>query len=144
MDKIDAVFHHVNHLTHAIHRRIHTVVSHNGGKETSYLIIIFPQHILVVKPNGFLVVELRTRLRTFGDVKRLHQLVKREDFLLRSGIPAEQCEEVDHSLWEITAFAKALTDLSGLRICPLQGEYWEAQTVTIALRQLAFTLGFEQ
>ena len=98
----------------------------------------------MVEPDALLEVELGTSLGTAGDIESLHQLIKREDFLLRTRVPAEERQEVDYSLWEVATLTITRRNLTGLRVMPLQWEYRETETVTIALAQLTLTLWLEK
>ena len=134
----------MHHLRDALHRFINAVVGYDGCEEIGNLLVALAEHILMVEPDTFLIVELRAALRALGDVEDLHQFVEREDLLLGAGVPAQQREEVDDGLGEVAALAIAARHLTRLGVVPLQGEHGEAEAVAVALRQLALALGLEQ
>ena len=70
----------------------------------------------MVEPDALLEVELGTGLGTAGDIESLHQLIEREDFLLRTRVPAEERQEVDYSLWEVATLTITRRNLTGLRM----------------------------
>ena len=132
------------HLLYSIQSLLYTIVGYNWCKEVGNLIITLLENVLVVEPDTLLEVELGTSLRAAGDIECLHQLVEREDFLLCTWVPAEERQEVDHSLWEVATLTITGRNLTRLRVVPLQWEYRETKAVAITLRELTLTLWLEE
>ena len=117
---------------------------HLRQPELCNLLIGLLQDILVVEPDAFLIGELGTSLRTLRDVEQGHQLVEREEFLLSTGIPSQQSQEIDDCLGEVTVLTVAAADVTRLGVVPLQREHREAQSVAIALREFSLAVGLKQ
>jgi len=98
----------------------------------------------MIEPDALLIVELSASLRAARDVECLDELRHGEDLLFGAWIPAQQSEEIDHSLREVAALAIARADLRGLRVVPLEWEDREAEAVAIALAQFALAFRFEE
>ncbi len=98
----------------------------------------------MIKPCSFLVIELCTRLgamlkREFVDEGlHIHQL------RIVTGVPAEECQEVDDSLGEVSLFPVTRRSLARFGIVPLEGEHRETELVTVTLRELTVADRFEQ
>ena len=134
----------MDHLRDALHGLVYAVVGHDRREELGDLLIALAQDILMVEPDALLVIELGTRLGATAYIESLHQLVEGEKLLLGAGIPAQQSQEIDDGLGEITTLAETGRNLPRLGVCPLQGEYRETQAVAITLAKLSLSLGLEQ
>ena len=75
-----------------------------------------------------------------------NKFVHRHNLLFFARVPAEQCKEIHHSLWQIAALAIAHRHCSCLRVVPLKREHREAELVAVALAELTLsgTIGFQE
>jgi hypothetical protein len=112
---------------------INAMAGNDGGEEACHLLIALVEHVFMVEPYTFLVVEPRTRLGALVQVEQPHQLVEREHFLVGAGVPSKQGEEIDDGLWEIAILTISCGHLPCLGVCPLQREHRESQPVAITL-----------
>ena len=134
----------MHHLPYALHRLVNAVAGHDGREEACYLVVALAEHVFMVEPYGFLVVELRTGLAALLDVELADQLVERKQLLLRARIPAKQREEVDYRLGEIALLAEAVAYFAGLGVVPFQGEYGETEAVAVTFAELALAVGLQE
>ena len=133
MNERHTILHHLSNLKYTLRGLIRTMLLYDWLEKSSNLLIALLEDILMIEPNCLLEGKLGTSLRTLRDIKQRNELVEREDFLLSTRIPAQQCEEVDDSLGEVAILAITTRCLTTLRIFPKQWEYRESQTVTITL-----------
>ena len=78
----------MNDLTHTLHRLLYPIACDDRGEQLCYLIVALHQDILMIEPYSLLEIELRTGLRTLGDIKLLYQLIQRKDLLLCARVPS--------------------------------------------------------
>ena len=105
---------------------------HDGGEKSSHLLIALVEHVFMVEPYTFLVVEPRTRLGALVQVEQPHQLVEREHLLVGARVPSQQSKEINYCFREIAVLAVSSRHLPSLGVCPLQREYRESQPVAVA------------
>ena len=92
--------------------------------------------IFLVEPASLFRIEFRAGLADLVDGEGLDELLHREYFLLRSGIPPEHGKEIDESTREIAVFTIAVVGLP-FGIDPVQREHRESHLVTVPLAQFA-------
>ena len=98
----------------------------------------------MVEPFGLVEGELRAGFADFLQREKLHHLIKGEDFLFSTRIPAQQGQHIHHGIRQIAAFAISQGDIAALGIAPLQREYRKSETVAVAFAELAVAIGLEQ
>ena len=116
----------------------------HGFEQLCQLVVVHVHQVLVVEPLALLEVEFGALARTVVDGKFLDELVHREHLAVVTGIPAQQGEEVDHGLRQVTGLTVAAGVLTALGVVPVQREHGEAQAVAVALAQLALAVRLEQ
>ena len=98
----------------------------------------------MVEPFAFFVVEFGSALAAFFEREELDELVHRQNLLVVAGVPAQQGEEIDHSLGQVARLAVARRHFARLGVVPFEGEYGESQPVAVAFAQFPFSVGFQQ
>ena len=134
---------HLNHSSSLLRRSSDVVLSKDVYQLRSEGFGRSGEEILAIEPPTLHIVKLSTCFGALTEVELLNQFVHRKDFLIITRIPTEEGKEVDHGLWEITAFAIA-TAHCAIGSMPLKGEDWEAQFVAITLRELTIAGGLQE
>ncbi len=144
MQEVHAALDEGQHLNHVVFAALNALCLQIGHQHGGQLAVVFLQHILMVEPFAFFVVEFGASLAATLYIESFYQFVHREHFLFGAGIPAQERQKVDDGFGEIAGLAIALADIACLRIFPIQGENGEIQPVAVALGELALAIGFEQ
>ena len=71
-----------------------------------FLRLVFLQlHMLLIHPTKLDFVKNRSAFLDFGKVKIFNQFIKRKNFLVRAGIPAEKSKIIENCFGQIAEFA---------------------------------------
>ena len=116
----------------------------HGLEQLCQLVVIHINEVLVVEPLALLEVKFGALAGAVVDAEFLDEFIHRENLTVVTGIPAEQCKEVDYRLGQISFLTIATGVFTALGVVPVEGEHREAQTVTVALAQFALAVGLEQ
>ena len=140
----------VDALAHQVEHAAHIVVAEGGDArafrrpEIGHQLRRRPHpQVFLVEPFGLVGIETGTRFDHALQREHLHQLVEREDLLLRAGIPAQESQHVDEGLGIIAVLAVAPRDLA-LGVDPAQREHRETEPVAIPFRKFALAVRLEQ
>ena len=95
----------------------------------------------MVEPFCLLVIEAGTCSAATCEVELPYELVHVHNLAVVSGVPAEKREEIDNRLGKVTTLAITRGDVARLRVVPFERKYGKAQTIAVALAQLAVAFG---
>ncbi len=145
--KVDAPLHETHHAGDVFVAevgRIHAVGFKHGAEQLGQTLVGGVLKIFVVKPAAFLVGKLGSGARAVVEGEFADKLVHRHDFGVIAGAPSEQREKVDYRLGQIARLAIAGRHGTRRGVVPFERKHREAQTVAVALGELALAVGLEQ
>ena len=100
--------------------------------------------MLLVEPLGFVKIKASARLVHLVEVEGSDEFLQGENFLVGTGVPAQEGQHVDKSLGVEAALAVAGSRFAGFFVVPVQRENGEAEAVAVALGQFAVAIGTKE
>ncbi len=100
--------------------------------------------MLLVEPLSLVKIKSSARLVHFVEIEGRHEFLQGENFLVGTGVPAQEGQHVDKSLGVEAALAVARSSFAGLFVVPVQRENGEAEAVAVTLGQFAVAIGTQE